>query len=181
MGSSKKKPGALSHGGAHSNLPPEVAAAKAELIDVESKRTALVEELRLVEKQVKRKKKKERELMESSFFFLSIFWTSSSSSLRLSPLTFRPLPLLHLVPHSTPLPPTKQQQIYDLETRYLATANPAGTALKGYDGLLSSSGGGGGAGGGGGGGAAGRRPQAVKAEERFFSRSSTTGQPPGAK
>ena len=52
MGSSKKKPGAPS-GGGHSNLPPEVAAAKAELIDVENKRTALVEELRLVEKQVR--------------------------------------------------------------------------------------------------------------------------------
>lgn len=52
MGSSKKKPGALS-GGAHSNLPPEVAAAKAELVDVENKRNALVEELRLVEKQVR--------------------------------------------------------------------------------------------------------------------------------
>lgn len=75
----------------------------------------------------------------------------------------------------------KKKQIYDLETRYLATANPAGTALKGYDGLLSSSGGVGGAGGGGGGGGAGRRPAAVKAEERVFSRSSTTGQPPGAK
>ena len=82
----------------------------------------------------------------------------------------------------------QKTQIYDLETRYLATANPAGTALKGYDGLLSSSGGaGGGAGGGGsgigggGGGAAGRKPQAVKAEERLFSRSSTTGQPPGSK
>ena len=52
MGSSKKKPGAPS-GGVHSNLPPEVAAAKAELIDVENKRTTLVEELRLVEKQVR--------------------------------------------------------------------------------------------------------------------------------
>lgn len=76
----------------------------------------------------------------------------------------------------------KKKKIYDLETRYLATANPAGTALKGYDGLLSSSGGAGGPGGGGGGGAGGgRRPLAVKADERLFSRSSTTGQPPGAK
>ena len=81
-------------------------------------------------------------------------------------------------------PPKKTNvnlQIYDLETRYLATANPAGTALKGYDGLLSSTGGAGGAGGGGGGGAGGRRPATVKAEERLFSRSSTTGQPPGSK
>ena len=86
-------------------------------------------------------------------------------------------------PHPPP-PPQKTNvnlQIYDLETRYLATANPAGTALKGYDGLLSSTGGAGGAGGGGGGGAGGRRPATVKAEERLFSRSSTTGQPPGSK
>ena len=48
----QKKPGAPS-GGVHSNLPPEVAAAKAELIDVENTRTPLVEELRLVEKQVR--------------------------------------------------------------------------------------------------------------------------------
>ena len=90
---------------------------------------------------------------------------------------------------SHPPPPTTSPpqttninlQIYDLETRYLATANPAGTALKGYDGLLSSTGGAGGAGGGGGGGAGGRRPATVKAEERLFSRSSTTGQPPGSK
>ena len=58
MGSSKKKPGAP--GSAHSNLPPEVAAAKAELIDVESKRTALVEELRLVEKQVREDERRRR-------------------------------------------------------------------------------------------------------------------------
>ena len=64
MGSSKKKPGAPS-GGAHSNLPPEVAAAKAELIDVESKRTTLVEELRLVEKQVRLIGE-----LKTSFFFL---------------------------------------------------------------------------------------------------------------
>ena len=86
----------------------------------------------------------------------------------------------HAHPLDPPLKKKKKKKIYDLETRYLATANPAGTALKGYDGLLSSSGGVGGAGGGGGGGA-GRRPAAVKPEERVFSRSSTTGQPPGAK
>ena len=101
----------------------------------------------------------------------------------------RALLLLLLTPPPRPpppdhLPPPKTNvnlQIYDLETRYLATANPAGTALKGYDGLLSSTGGAGGAGGGGGGGAGGRRPATVKAEERLFSRSSTTGQPPGSK
>ena len=161
MGSSKKKP--ASSGGAHSNLPPEVAAAKAELIDVENKRTALVEELRLVEKQVRG-----MEVMmnaKTSFFYFS---TSSLSLSLLAP------------PHLSSTS-KKKKKIYDLETRYLATANPAGTALKGYDGLLSSSGGVGGAGGGGGGGGAGRRPAAVKPEERVFSRSSTTGQPPGAK
>ncbi len=104
MGSSKKKPGALSHGGAHSNLPPEVAAAKAELIDVEIKRTALVEELRLVEKQVKRKKKKERELMESSFFFslhfLDLLLLSSTLSTHFSTSPSSPSrPPLHS-PHS---------------------------------------------------------------------------------
>ena len=96
----------------------------------------------------------------------------------------RALLLLLLTPPPPPPPPPKTNvnlQIYDLETRYLATANPAGTALKGYDGLLSSTGGAGGAGGGGGGGAGGRRPATVKAEERLFSRSSTTGQPPGSK
>lgn len=46
MGTGKKKTGAAS------NVPPEVAAAKAELVEVENKRAALVEELRLVEKQV---------------------------------------------------------------------------------------------------------------------------------
>ena len=46
MGSGKKKTGGAS------NVPPEVAAAKSELLEVENKRTALVEELRLVEKQV---------------------------------------------------------------------------------------------------------------------------------
>ena len=96
----------------------------------------------------------------------------------------RALLLLLLTPPPPTSPPQKTNvnlQIYDLETRYLATANPAGTALKGYDGLLSSTGGAGGAGGGGGGGAGGRRPATVKAEERLFSRSSTTGQPPGSK
>lgn len=46
MGAGKKK--------ATSNVPPEVAAAKAELVEVENKRAALVDELRLVEKQVRR-------------------------------------------------------------------------------------------------------------------------------
>ena len=74
MGSSKKKP--ASSGGAHSNLPPEVAAAKAELIDVENKRTALVEELRLVEKQVRG--------MEVMMNAKTSFFSFSTSSLSLS-------------------------------------------------------------------------------------------------
>jgi hypothetical protein len=109
-------------------------------------------------------------------------FSTSALALSCSPSSSSPPPPPDPLPPTTS-PPKKTNvnfQIYDLETRYLATANPAGTALKGYDGLLSSTGGAGGAGGGGGG-AGGRRPATVKAEERLFSRSSTTGQPPGSK
>ncbi|KAK9840781.1 hypothetical protein WJX81_004332 [Elliptochloris bilobata] len=57
---------------------------------------------------------------------------------------------------------TVEKQIYDLETRYVATANPQGNALKGYEGFLSHS-------------SAPARRGPVKPEERLFSSSSVTG------
>ncbi|KAK9804372.1 hypothetical protein WJX72_009735 [[Myrmecia] bisecta] len=59
-----------------------------------------------------------------------------------------------------------ERQIYDLESRYLETANPQGNALKGYEGFLTLSG------------TSGRRAQ-IKPEDRLFSMSSVTGGPRG--
>ena len=86
-----------------------LAAAGAELKDLEGKRQGLVEELRVVEKQVR-----ERELGGRGELGLA----GRADS------TWRP-------PHFFSL--SRSSQIYDLETRYLASANPQGNALKGME------------------------------------------------
>jgi hypothetical protein len=90
-----------------------LAAAGAELKDLEGKRGGLVEELRVVEKQAREGEVGERRERERD-----------AGVRRPSPLNLRASLTSFFFSILTP-------QIYDLETRYLASANPQGNALKG--------------------------------------------------
>uniref|UniRef100_A0A1D2A1Z3 Chromatin modification-related protein MEAF6 n=1 Tax=Auxenochlorella protothecoides TaxID=3075 RepID=A0A1D2A1Z3_AUXPR len=56
-----------------------------------------------------------------------------------------------------------EQQIYDLETKYLETSSPFGNAVRGYEGFLGGS-------------SVANRKMVLKPEERLFSWSSVSGQ-----